>query len=164
VSDDVKGRIYKIVYRGGRGSAEAASGIAPCPDMTALGSASRSAAGASPPEGIHPTAALPVPQGASREMLELGYRIFHGQVASGTCAGCHGADGKGTPLGPDLTSGQWLWSDGSYGGIERTIRSGVPHPKEYRSPMPAMGGAQLSKRQVGAVAAYVWGLGHMRGH
>jgi len=161
VSDDVKGRIYRIVYRGGR-RADAPSGIAPCPDMTALGGQPSAAAGPLPPEGIHPTAGLPIPSGASREMLELGYRIFHGQIASGTCAGCHGDDGKGTPLGPDLTSGKWLWSDGSYGGIERTVRSGVPHPKEYRSPMPAMGGAQLSQRQVAAVAAYVWGLGHMR--
>jgi glucose/arabinose dehydrogenase len=162
VSDDVKGRIYKIVYRGGAGSADAASGIAPCPDMTALGGASSAAASPLPPEGIHPTAGLPAPQGASREMLELGYRIFHGQVASGSCAGCHGDDGKGTPLGPDLTSGRWLWSDGSYGGIERTVRRGVQHPKEYRSPMPPMGGAQLSQRQLAAVAAYVWGLGHPR--
>ena len=161
VSDDVKGRIYKIVYRGSP-AADAPSGIAPCPDMTALGGASSAAAGPLPPEGIHPTAGLPIPKGASREMLELGYRIFHGQIASGTCAGCHGDDGKGTPLGPDLTSGKWLWSDGSYGGIERTVRGGVPHPKEYRSPMPAMGGAQLSKRQVAAVAAFVWGLGHTR--
>jgi glucose/arabinose dehydrogenase len=162
VSDDVKGRIYKIVYRQSSGSANEASGIAPCPDMTALEGASSAAAGPLPPEGIHPTAALATPRGASREMLELGYRIFHGQVASGTCAGCHGDDGKGTPLGPDLTSGKWLWSDGSYGAIERTVRSGVPHPKEYRSPMPPMGGAQLSRRQIAAVAAYVWGLGHTR--
>lgn len=163
VSDDVEGRIYRIVYRGTPGSADRARGIGPCPDMSALGGTSSSAAGALPPEGIHPTAALPVPPGADREMLELGYRIFHGQVASGTCAGCHGADGKGTPLGPDLTSGKWLWSGGSYREIERTIRRGVPRPKQYRSPMPPLGGAQLSKRQVAAVAAYVWGLGHTGG-
>jgi glucose/arabinose dehydrogenase/mono/diheme cytochrome c family protein len=162
VSDDVKGRIYRIVYQGSRGSADRSPGIAPCPDVTALGGSSSSAAGALPPEGIHPTAGLPIPKGADREMLELGYRIFHGQVAAGTCAGCHGAGGKGTPLGPDLTSGRWRWSDGSYAGIERTIASGVPHPKEYRSPMPPLGGAQLSRKQLAAVAAYVWGLGHMR--
>ena len=162
VSDDVRGRIYRIVYRGGSGASAAASGIAPCPDMTALGGAASAAAAPLPPEGIHPTAGLPAPPGASRELLELGYRIFHGQVAFGTCAGCHGEDGKGTPLGPDLTSGKWLWSDGSYGGIERVVRSGVRQPKEYRSPMPPMGGAQLSQRQVAAVAAYVWGLGHTR--
>ena len=40
------------------------------------------------------------------------------------------------------------------------IFHGVPKPKEYRSPMPPMGGAQLTHAQVAAVAAYVWGLGH----
>lgn len=164
VSDDVQGRIYKIVYRGGRGSADAPAGIAPCPDMTTLGGSSGSHGGALPPEGIHPTAGLPAPPGVNRDLLELGYRIFHGQVASGTCAGCHGADAKGTPLGPDLTSGRWLWSDGSYGGIERTVARGVPHPKEYRSPMPPEGGAQLSQAEVAAVAAYVWAVGHAGGH
>ena len=163
VSDDVHGRIYRIVYRGGTGSTDGASGITPCPDMTALGSTSESA-GALPPEGVHPNAAaaarLPVPQGATREMVELGDQIFHGQVASGTCAGCHGEQGTGSPVGPNLTAGRWHWSDGSYQGIERTIRHGVPSPRNYRSPMPPMGGAQLSSSQVAAVAAYVWGLGH----
>lgn len=162
VSDDVHGRIYKIVYRGRSGSTEA-SGITECPDMTAVGSTAGSA-NPMPPEGIHPragaVATLPVPKGATREMLDLGDRIFHGEVASGTCAGCHGAEGKGTPLGPNLTSGKWLWSDGSLSGIEQTVRHGVPSPKEYRSPMPAMGGAQLNGQQISAVAAYVWALGH----
>jgi len=155
------------VYRGGTGLTDEAGGITPCPDMKALGSTTESG-GALPPEGIHPNAAaaarLPVPQGATREMVELGEQIFHGQVASGTCAGCHGEQGKGSPLGPNLTAGRWHWSDGSYHGIESTIRRGVPSPRNYRSPMPAMGGAQLSKAQVAAVAAYVWGLGHASAH
>ena len=167
VSDDVRGRIYRIVYRGGTGSTDEASGITPCPDMTALGSTTQSA-GALPPEGIHPNAAavarLPIPQGATRQMMELGDQIFHGQVASGTCAGCHGEQGKGSPLGPNLAAGRWHWSDGSYQGIESTIRHGVPSPRNYRSPMPPMGGAQLSSSQVAAVAAYVWGLGHANAH
>ncbi|MGH8300172.1 MAG: c-type cytochrome, partial [Steroidobacteraceae bacterium] len=160
VGDDVHGRIYKIVYRGSSGEA---SGITECPSMTALGGASGSG-NPLPPEGVHPhagaNASLPVPKGATAAMVDLGDRIFHGEMASGSCAGCHGADGEETPLGPNLTSGKWLWSDGSLGGIERTIRHGVPNPKEYRSPMPPMGGAQLTPQQVSAVAAYVWGLGH----
>jgi glucose/arabinose dehydrogenase/mono/diheme cytochrome c family protein len=162
VADDVRGRIYKIVYKGGQ-SEGAASGITACPDVTALGGAAGTGSPL-PPEGIHPhagaNASLPVPTGATAAMVALGDRIFHGEVAAGTCAGCHGAEGKGTPLGPNLTSGKWLWSNGSLSGIERTIRHGVPNPKEYRSPMPAMGGAQLTGQQVTAVAAYVWGLGH----
>jgi glucose/arabinose dehydrogenase/mono/diheme cytochrome c family protein len=166
VSDDVRGRIYKVVYQGGRDSGDA-SGITPCPDMTDVGSTA-GAGSPLPPEGMHPhagaAASMPVPQGATRAMLDLGDRIFHGEAASGTCAGCHGAEGKGTPLGPDLTAGKWLWSDGSLSGIERTIRRGVPNPKQYRSPMPALGGAQLTSQQTEAVAAYVWGLGHAGGH
>jgi mono/diheme cytochrome c family protein len=93
-------------------------------------------------------------------MVALGDRIYHGQVGGATCTGCHGAGGKGTPLGPDLTDSKWLWSDGSYAAIAKTITSGVPQPKEYRSPMPPMGGAQLTADQVSALAAYVWGLSH----
>jgi mono/diheme cytochrome c family protein len=163
VADDVRGRIYKIMYQGGPGSGAEISGVAACPNVTALGGTTGSG-NPLPPEGIHPragaTASLPVPRGATRKMVELGDRIFHGEVASGTCAGCHGADGKGTPLGPNLTAGKWMWSDGSLRGIERTIRHGVPRPKKYRSPMPPMGGAQLTRQQISAVAAYVWGLGH----
>ncbi len=76
------------------------------------------------------------------------------------CSGCHGSDGKGTPLGPDLTAGKWAWSDGSLGGIQKTITAGVPNPKNYRGPMPPLGGAQLSSEQTAAVSAYVWALGH----
>jgi hypothetical protein len=45
-------------------------------------------------------------------------------------------------------------------GILKIITEGVPKPKQYRSPMPPMGGAQLSDTQASAVAAYVWGLSH----
>ena len=93
-------------------------------------------------------------------MLALGDLIYHGQVGGATCTGCHGPDAKGTPLGPDLTGSKWLWGDGSYAAIAKIISDGVPQPKDYRSPMPPMGGAQLSSDQVSAVAAYIWGLSH----
>ena len=122
---------------------------------------------AKPPEGTHPdagaaaaTASLPVPAGATKQMVALGERIFLGQVGGATCTGCHGADAKGTPLGPNLTDTQWLWGDGSYASIEKTITDGVPQPKKYRSPMPPMGGAQLTSDQVSALAAYIWALSH----
>jgi mono/diheme cytochrome c family protein len=66
-------------------------------------------------------------------------------------------------VGPDLTSGKWLWGDGSLSAITRTITDGVLDPKEYRSVMPPMGGAQLSPAEVSAMAAYVWALGHRDG-
>jgi glucose/arabinose dehydrogenase/mono/diheme cytochrome c family protein len=164
VSDDVRGRIYRIVYRGGSGAQAAAANYTPCPLATAS-AGTISVADAKPPEGTHPdagaaaaAATLPVPQGATRDMVALGERIFRGQVGGAACTGCHGANGAGTPLGPDLTDTKWLWSDGSYGGIAKTITTGVSEPKEYRSPMPPMGGAQLTAEQVSAVAAYVWGL------
>jgi mono/diheme cytochrome c family protein len=165
VSDDVRGRIYRIVYRGGPG-ADGAATTTPCPGAAA--SAGRiSVDDAKPPEGTHPdagnadaTASLPVPAGATKEMLALGDRIYHGQVGGAPCTGCHGANATGTPLGPDLTGTHWLWGDGSYAAIEKIVNDGVPQPKQYRSPMPPMGGAQLTSDQVSAVAAYIWALSH----
>lgn len=93
-------------------------------------------------------------------MVALGNRIYHGEVGGASCAGCHGASGTGGPLGPNLTDKKWLWSDGSYPGIAKTIQEGVAQPKEYRNAMPAMGGAQLTDDQVKALAAYVWSMSH----
>jgi glucose/arabinose dehydrogenase/mono/diheme cytochrome c family protein len=166
VSDDIRGRIYRIVYRGGSGASAGAESVTPCPSASAS-AGEISANDAKPPEGTHPdagaaaaTASLPVPAGATKEMVALGDRIFHGQVGGASCTGCHGADAKGTPLGPDLTDTQWLWGDGSYASISKTITTGVPQPKKYRSPMPPMGGADLNSDQVSALAAYIWALSH----
>jgi glucose/arabinose dehydrogenase/mono/diheme cytochrome c family protein len=166
VSDDVRGRIYRIVYRGGSGAGGAAPHYTACPSASAP-AGSIDSGDARPPEGTHPdagtaadVASLPVPAGASRQMIALGDRIYHGEVGAATCTGCHGANAKGTPLGPDLTDTQWLWGDGSYASIAKTITSGVSQPKQYRSAMPPMGGAQLSSDQVSAVAAYIWAISH----
>jgi mono/diheme cytochrome c family protein len=122
---------------------------------------------AMPPEGIHPNAgeqaaALPVPSGATGEQVALGKKIFHGEVADATCSGCHGADGIGTPVGPNLASGTWLWSDGSLAAITNTIKNGVPEPKQHPGAMPPMGGVTLSNDQLAAVASYVWAIGHQK--
>ncbi len=159
-SDDVRGRIYRIVYRGGGGPPS----ITPCPSSTApVGPVVETPE--NPPEGTHPDAAaaavsFPVPEGATRAMVALGERIYRGQVGRAACTGCHGDSGQGSPLGSDLTGKNWLWSDGSYAGIAKTITDGVPEPKQYRRPMPANGGAQLTADQVSALAAYVWSLSH----
>jgi glucose/arabinose dehydrogenase/mono/diheme cytochrome c family protein len=157
VSDDQRGRIWRIVFRDG----VAVTGIAPAP-APAGGSASPAAAG--PPEGVHPDAgsqiaSLPIPPGATSADVALGSRIY----GAGTCAGCHGSDAMGTPLGPDLTGAKWLWGDGSVQSIAKIITDGVPNPKEFRSPMPPMGGSQLSASEVSAVADYIWALGHRSG-
>jgi glucose/arabinose dehydrogenase/mono/diheme cytochrome c family protein len=162
VSDDVRGRIYRIVYRGG--GEGAAANVTACPSATAPAGNPLEAV-AQPPEGTHANAgaaanSLPIPKGATREMVALGERIYRGQVAGAACTGCHGDSGEGTPLGPDLTGKKWLWSDGSYSAIKKTITEGVSQPKQYRSPMPPMGGAQLTPDQISALASYVWGLSH----
>ena len=118
----------------------------------------------SPPEGVHPDAgkdaALPVPEGATAEQVALGKKIFHGEVAGATCSGCHGADGIGTPVGPALDGGKWLWSDGSLAALTGTIKDGVPEPKQHPGAMPPMGGVQLSQADLTAVSSYVWAIGH----
>ncbi len=121
------------------------------------------AAPAAPPEGVKKDAGaadLAVPPGSTKDAVALGDRIYHAQVGSATCVGCHGGDGAGTALGPNLTAGKWQWSDGSYDGIKKTITEGVAKPKNYRSPMPPLGGAQLTADQTAAIAAYVWAIGH----
>lgn len=159
VADDVSGRIYRIVYRGGAGTPSAPT--VPCPAATEA-AGPISAALARPPEGTHPDAGadLTAPGGATPAMVALGDRVYHGQEGGATCVGCHGADAKGSPLGPDLTANKWLWSNGTYSGLAATIAGGVAQPKRYRSPMPAMGGVQLSSDQVMAVSAYIWALNH----
>lgn len=159
VSDDVRGRIWRVTFHGD----PATTDVEPAP---AAGGGGHAAADAQPPEGVDPqagepanVAVLPLPEGVTRDQLLLGARVFRGHGGA-TCAGCHGSDGTGTPLGPDLTRGPPLWGDGSLAAITRTIEHGVAEPKRFRSPMPPMGGTALSKPDLDAVAAYVWALGH----
>jgi mono/diheme cytochrome c family protein len=160
ISDDQHGRIWRVTYQG---SASAPIAAAPTPAARA----GISTASAVPPEGIHPNAGahsapLPIPGGSSPAQVALGDRIYHGQVANAPCTGCHGEDATGTPLGPNLTTSKWLWGNGSLDSISKIVINGIPHPKNYRSPMPPMGGAQLTPSQVSAVAAYVWAISHQR--
>jgi glucose/arabinose dehydrogenase/mono/diheme cytochrome c family protein len=163
IADDSHGRIYRVSYGGDTASAGSAA-ITPCPPAGAsAGSPFTAAAG--PPEGEHANAGaaaalLPVPAGSSRQMVELGDDVFHGRTGGAGCTGCHGSDASGTPLGPPLLGHRWIWGDGSYQSIEKIVREGVPQPKQYRAPMPPLGGAQLTDEQLSAVAAYVWGLSH----
>jgi len=94
--------------------------------------------------------------GATGDMVAAGQQIFTGQ---GICFTCHGMDGKGTQLAPDLTSGKWLWVNPAQGDIQAQIqtivKNGVPQPKQFAAPMPPMGGAQLTDEQIRDVAAYV---------
>ena len=155
ITDDKAGRIWRVTYNGDPN----ATGIeaAPAPAVEAKASPE-----AIPPEGVHPDAGLPIPPGATSEQVALGKKIFHGEVAGATCAGCHGADGIGTPAGADLTLGTWLWGDGSLQSITNTIKKGVLKPKQHPGAMPPLGGVALSDNDVAAVAAYVWAIGHQK--
>jgi mono/diheme cytochrome c family protein len=162
IADDQEGRIWRVTYQGGNKAAGIAGAAPPPPTAQAA-----TTSNALPPEGVHPGAGavqLPVPPGASPDQVALGDRIFHGQADGGTCAGCHGTNGRGTAMGSDLSSGKWLWGNGTIRAITRTIARGVPHPKEHSGVMPPMGGAQLSQADLAAVADYVWAIGHKNTH
>jgi glucose/arabinose dehydrogenase/cytochrome c5 len=141
ISDDLKGRIWKVTYQGPPGAPVAP---APAPETAA------------PPTVAPAQAALPVPPGATAEQVAAGMVIFK----SRTCGACHGQDATGGAIGPNLTSGTWLWGDGSLPSLTDVIAKGVPAPQQYRNPMPPMGGAQLSPDDLAAVSAYVWAVGH----
>ena len=63
------------------------------------------------------SARLAVPEGATRDMVVLGERIYHGGSGGAACSGCHGAGAAGTPLGPSLVGNHWLRIDGTWAGI-----------------------------------------------
>jgi glucose/arabinose dehydrogenase/mono/diheme cytochrome c family protein len=158
ISDDVHGRIWRVTFQG---SADTPVAAAPAPAVVATSSGEPG-----PPEGIHPeagrlgAASLPVPPGATKDEVELGDRIFHGEAADGTCSGCHGSDARGGPQAPSLVKGHWLIGDGSLNSITEIVTDGVPRPRDYEVPMPPKGGAQLSDSDVAAVSAYVWSISH----
>lgn len=89
-------------------------------------------------------------------LVAAGDTVFH----ENSCIACHGEDAKGTSVAPDLTDATWLTGDGSVGAIAKIVTEGVDEPKQFRSPMPAMGGSDLSEADVKAVAAYLWSLSH----
>ena len=97
-------------------------------------------------------ALLPTPPGYTREQVVHGDRVFHGEAAGGRCSHCHGWDAKGTPIGNDLTTGMFIWADGSVNGIKRILDHNM-------AIAPGMDG-ELTPDDVVAVATYVWALGH----
>jgi mono/diheme cytochrome c family protein len=94
--------------------------------------------------------------GVTRAQFDQGGALFAGQ---GGCQACHGQEGSGGMLGPDLTDDQWLHVEApDVSGLADVIRSGVTDPVEYPGPMPAMGGASLTEEQIEALAGYVASL------
>ena len=121
--------------------------------LVAAGCATSEPATATAPATPADTPSSPAP---SPQLIASGDEVFH----NSSCLVCHGEDAKGTAVGPDLTDATWLSGDGSVGSITTIISAGVDAPKQFRSPMPAMGGANLSDDDLNAVAAYVWSLSH----
>lgn len=146
VSEDVHGKIWRITYSGSATDVKLQGARPPAI------SASR--------EPAVDVASLPMPPGATHAQMLRGSRIFWGESAGGTCSGCHGSDGKGSTVGPNLTSGEWSWGDGSWQAIAATIAKGVVSPKHADGAMPPRGGAPLNDADVKAVAAFVWGMAH----
>jgi mono/diheme cytochrome c family protein len=98
--------------------------------------------------------------GGGGQAQQQGKAVFEGK---GNCWTCHGRDARGTPLGPDLTDGEWLGIDGSLDSIRSVVQRGVTKPRKYPGLMPPMGGARLSRGELDAVAAYVHGLARRDG-
>jgi glucose/arabinose dehydrogenase/mono/diheme cytochrome c family protein len=161
IADDIRGRIYRVTFNGDPTQQAADAAFTPCPDLSApAGRAIGTDVAALRNGGVADVTKLPVPAGATLEQVVLGSRIYGGEIGATGCIGCHGVRANGSPLGPDLTDNVWLWSDGSVAGIRRSIVEGVPMPKQYRSAMPAAGGAQLDTSQLSALAAYLWAISH----
>ena len=157
VSDDVHGRIWRITYNGD-GTDKVAPAQAPTVATTAPGLAM-------PPEGTHPEAGRSTPplptspgvhcgSGGARRP-DLSWRGQRRHVQRMSRVRRRRQHHRATPQFRPLAE-----SDGSLPGPTATIENGVAHPKQYQGVMPPLGGAPLSPRDVAAVAAYVWAVGH----
>lgn len=104
-----------------------------------------------PTEGSDPPTAQLCDMSES-DAMTLGAEIYAGK---GACVNCHGGDGSGSVLGPDLTDDAWTHISGDVASIKKNIRTGVSMPVDYPTPMPAMGGGSLSERELCALAHYV---------
>ena len=125
---------------------------------TALGACTP---GVTPAPAPRPATPVTSATGASAQLVARGDSLFHGA----SCPVCHGRSAKGTPHGPDLTSGRFSQIGGSYEEIVKLITTGVPEDKltdpSFPEPMPARGGdTPLTDEQIRAVAAYVYSLSH----
>lgn len=91
--------------------------------------------------------------------VELGRALF---VGKGICFSCHGPDGSGTQIAPDLTDDEWLHIDEpiTVEKIAEIIEQGVSDPIEHPGMMPPRGGAQITDEEIEQLAAYVMALRH----
>jgi mono/diheme cytochrome c family protein len=97
-----------------------------------------------------------LPDGVTPAMVTKGKQVFGSQ---GLCFACHGPDGRGGPVGPNLTDATWLHGTGNYPEIVRRVTEGVPPAASKTGQiMPPRGGSTINDDQVRSVAAFVWTL------
>lgn len=125
------------------------------PMRSASGMMSGPADTAAAPRAVVRIATAPGCPPVTQPLVDAGRQVFTG---AGNCYACHGSDAHGTAAAPNLTDSTWLNVDGSFAAISRLVRTGVPRPKRYPSPMPPLGGAPLDSVQACSVAAYVYSL------
>ncbi len=105
--------------------------------------------GSEPPPAVAQASEDPAAQGAAA-------------WARGSCTTCHGPDGAGTKLGPDLTDDVWVNSDGSAEGIKAVLLAGVPKDqmksRAWPLPMPPATVLIPQDQDIIALAAYVQSL------
>lgn len=109
------------------------------------------ASGCRPPEPPAPAPACPA---VTPALVDAGREVF----GRANCALCHGPDGRGKPVAPDLGDAAWLHGDGSVQSIAAVLRSGVPNAVRHPGGMPARGGVSLDGDEICALAAYVHSL------
>lgn len=109
----------------------------------------------------------PVPEGIDEseitgEMIARGKELYNQDA----CVLCHGENGKGGDMAPDLTDSTWLHSKGDLEGIRLTIWFGVSKEqmkdKSHEYAMDPGGGLDLDRDRLNAVAAYAWSLSHRK--
>lgn len=114
-----------------------------------------------PPAADTPAPAAPtsaqLPEGVTQAMVDEGRALFNG---AGTCFACHGNDGVGSTLGPDLTDGEWLQIEGTYESIVEQIKTGTDTPRQFPGIMLPRAGTNITDDQVNAIAAYIYSASH----
>lgn len=98
-----------------------------------------------------------LPEGVTKEKIELGNTLFSGEAG---CHVCHGRLALGLPnWTSDLTDSVWLKVRiGTYEEIMAQIRSGVTPGDKGGITMPPLGRKDLTDEQVQALAAYLWSI------
>ncbi len=108
------------------------------------------------PKVTGPVKAAVLAPGVTQAMVDDGRKLY----SANTCVGCHGGEGAGSPIAPQLSDKTWLNITGDYPEIVTVITNGVAAPKQFPAPMPAKGGAAITDDQIKNLAAYIYSISH----